>query len=409
MNVGKEISLRRMLSSSASAPEAIARTERNCENVPSSWERTSMELNGYACIRRSDKLLPRSRTTSHNLGNLSYPKQVHIPHSMTMASMSNRDGSISIKVTSDWSYCRPPLKPPIANVARQSHSSSRSKNCTRRVQDSKNVGRGGWTCGEPHILPTKSLLDLDDTCIVEDISLSSCKSFVNYKQDLTDAGGDTASKNQHLLLDSDTKFSLTATSLSWQQQGAISNKKECLSEENNLEDCMSIENWRICPIPLSKGKRLSARKSHTLIHESENKGPPVSMSVQCNSSSSCNTLTPYSSSTSGATSNSISRMPQLPQYTSKSSSLNPLITDKAMKNADARDDSECDLDTQAERLCLPHDLVNTQDKITQVALRFWLANWDATLCLDYHGTSKIPKILQMSNICINVVKSRKCP
>ena len=379
MNILKEMSLRRRLSSSSAST-----TELN-EDVPSlssgkRWKKTTREKNGYASLRRSNKLLPRSKTTSHDLGDLLYPRRVYIPHSTTLISMSSRgerSSSNISKVPSDWSYCRPPPKPSAANLASQNQSQTQSKSSTRRVQESISSGCEGVNYEERHFFPEKSLLDHDGSCIVEDFSFSSRRPFITNKPDLTDAGGDLATRNQDPLPDYKTRLSFTAISQLRQQQCAIDDEvEEDPSEGKSSSNFLVIENQRICPNPLSRScttkERLSATKSHCLFHDGDNQKPLLSLPLQSYSSSSSNTLSPCSSSNSATTSNSILRMHQLPQYTNTMSQSSSLISFKAAKAVTlavaAKDDLELDVDTQAERLYLLHDFVNTQEKITQARL-----------------------------------------
>ena len=414
---------RRRSSSSASSTKATAGGELS-EDVPSSssgkrWKKTNREMNGYASLRRSSKLLPRSKTTSHDLGDFSYRRRRgYIPHSTTLISLSNSGGgrtnsNISSKVTSDWSYCRPPSKPSAASLASQNQSPSQAKNCTRPVQRSKSAECGGSIMNyeERQFSSNKSLLGQDDSCIVTDLSFSSCRPFTKNNPDLIDVGGEMATENQVPLPGSEPRFSLTATSRWCQQQNAIGVKvDEDPSEGKSSANHFVINDRKIYPNPvvrssntekrlstgispqeklsgkyllmlerhiqsyiISRETKLNTEDPHSLVHDGDSLKPLLSLPLLSYGSSSPNTLSPCSSSNSATTSNSISRMHQLPQYTNKLSHSSSLNSFKAAKTvtiaAAAKDDLglDVDVDTQAERLYFLLDFVNTQEKITQVA------------------------------------------
>jgi hypothetical protein len=64
--------------------------------------------NGHASLRRS--MLPRSRTTSNDLGK----RHENDSTSIRQMPCSSTSVSLSSKATTDWSYCQPPKQPPRA-------------------------------------------------------------------------------------------------------------------------------------------------------------------------------------------------------------------------------------------------------------------------------------------------------
>lgn len=381
MNLLKEMSLRRKLSSSsASATEIIAGSVPS-EDVPCSswgktWKKTNREMNGYASLRRSSKLLPRSKTTSHDLGDFLHRRRVYIPHSATRVSLSNNGGEMSGSnsnnmVISDWSYCRPPPKPSVANpanLASQSQSPSQSKNCTRRARRSKSAVCRGSNYKKMQYSPHKALVDQDDGRVD---AFVSCSPFVINKTDMTDF-----CDRKHDT-DSVIRFSLKGTSQLHQRQGAIGEEVEEDPSDCEGKTSTNYLDPKIYPKPTlifsTTEERLSTRKSkYSMMHDGDKQKPLLSLALPSYSSSSPNTLSPCSSSNSATTSNSISRMHQLPQYTTKLSHSSSLGSFKAAKTVTtatvATGYLDLDLDTQAERFYVLQDFVNTQEKekITQV-------------------------------------------